>query len=66
MPDQHPALKKLIKCVRDCRGDQARIKACEDAFVADGGQAVDPEEGGKVFTAPDGGKVFITDGGKVF
>ena len=58
---------KLAKCVRDCKGDPNCMKACEAAFVADGGGTVQAvNEGGKVFTDSTGGKVFITTGGKVF
>lgn len=57
---------KLTKCVKDCKDDQACVKACEDAFADDGGRIAVVNEGGKVFTDSKGGKVFITTGGKVF
>ena len=57
---------KLTKCIKDCRGNQACVQACEAAFVAEGGTIDAVPEGGKVFVDPDGGKVFVTNGGKVF
>jgi hypothetical protein len=67
MPNQHPSLIKLTNCINACNGDKACIKACQGAFVAEGGKVFASPEGGKVFTAPDGGKVFGSiDGGKVF
>ncbi len=62
MPD-HPSLANLKKCVKDCKGNEACVAACEAAFVAEGGTA---SADGKVFTDPNGGKVFITLDGKVF
>jgi hypothetical protein len=59
-------VKKLSRCVRDANGDPAKLKACEDAFKADGGSVIDPGDGGKVFSDVNGGKVFVTNGGKVF
>jgi hypothetical protein len=66
MPNDRSSVAKLSKCIRDCNGNEACMKACEDAFVADGGKVTTPDEGGKVFTDSKGGKVFITTGGKVF
>jgi hypothetical protein len=56
---------ELATCVTNAGGNKAKIKKCEDDFVAAGGTA-GGAEGGKVFSDTSGGKVFITDGGKVF
>lgn len=66
MPNEQKSVDRLTKCIKDCNGNQACVKACEDAFVAEGGKVSVVTEGGKVFAAADGGKVFITNGGKVF
>jgi hypothetical protein len=57
---------KLSKCIRDSHGNAAQRKACEDAFVADGGTVQEVTEGGKIFMDPNGGKIFVTNGGKIF
>ena len=56
---------ELTTCITNANGNKAKIKKCEDDFVAQGGTA-SVSEGGKVFSDPNGGKVFVTDGGKVF
>jgi hypothetical protein len=56
---------ELAQCIANAGGNKAKIKKCEDDFVAAGGTASDTE-GGKVFSDTSGGKVFVTDGGKVF
>ncbi len=58
-------VEELATCVTNAGGNKAKIKKCEDEFVASGGTASDTQ-GGKVFSDTSGGKVFITDGGKVF
>jgi hypothetical protein len=54
----------LKQCMRDAKGNKAKMDACEAAFKATGGTAV--AEGGKVFSAPDNSEGFVTNGGKVF
>ena len=56
---------ELATCITNAGGNKAKIKKCEDDFVASGGTA-SGTEGGKVFSDTNGGKVFVTDGGKVF
>ena len=58
-------VEQLAQCVTSAGGNKAKIKKCEDDFVAAGGIASDTQ-GGKVFSDTNGGKVFVTDGGKVF
>jgi hypothetical protein len=67
MPEGHGPVKRLVKCIKDCKkGDQACRDACEATFTAEGGKIETPDEGGKVFSDGQGGHVFITTGGKVF
>ena len=58
-------IEELATCVTNANGNKAKIRKCEDDFVAQGGTE-SGSEGGKVFSDPNGGKVFVTDGGKVF
>jgi hypothetical protein len=55
----------LAQCIASAGGNKAKIKRCEDDFVAGGG-TVTAQQGGKVFTDTTGGKVFVSDAGKVF
>ena len=64
MAGEHKILVELKKCMRDAKGNQAAMDACEVTFVNAGGKT--SEEGGKVFIAPDGSQGYVTKGGKVF
>ena len=55
----------LVQCIANAGGNKAKIKKCEDDFVAGGG-TVGAQPGGKVFSDTIGGKVFVTTDGKVF
>jgi hypothetical protein len=57
VPNKH-TVADLDKCIKSCKDDLVCVKACEDAFLADGGK-VFGQDGGKVFTDRDGGKVFV-------